>query len=70
MVVLPIELESVLLNGLNHAHVLPRLEQEFPNYPVVDLVEVMVKRMVAVKRMNFAQSLVKRLALEVVVEKC
>ena len=63
MVVLPIELEGVLLNGVRHAQVLPLLEQEFPNYPVVDLVEVMVM----VKQMNFAQAMVKRLVLEVVV---
>jgi hypothetical protein len=61
LVDLPIELENVLLNGGRPAQVLPRLEQEFPNYPVVDLVEVMVKQM------NFAQSMVKRLVLEVVV---
>ena len=63
MVDLPIELENVLLNGGRPAQVLPRLEQEFPNYPVVDLVEVMLM----VKQMNFAQSMVKRLGLEVVV---
>jgi len=63
LVDLPSELENVLLNGGRHAQVLPLLEQEFPNYPVVDLVEVMVM----VKQMNFAQSMVKRLVLEVVV---